>query len=84
MSAFGKSPFKAGAEHIAQINEDCARVRFAKALLSDEDLRVELTEMESDFLIRIEAEHDKTVPDIFSGDRNICDKLKRKYAGRLA
>lgn len=85
MSRLGtKSMFDSGRAHIRQINEDRARVKFATALLSDEGLRLELTEMQTDFLIRLEADHAKAVPDIHSGDRNICDSLRRKFQRRLS
>ncbi|HTB85999.1 MAG TPA: hypothetical protein VK742_20305 [Candidatus Sulfotelmatobacter sp.] len=74
----------AGNRHISQINEDRARVKFVKAILRDEDIFImELKEEEQTFLQRIEDEHDKTVPDIHSGDRNIIDSLRRRFEGRL-
>jgi hypothetical protein len=76
--------YKAGNDHIRHINEDRRRMDFVKAVLRNEHIYImELEEMERVFLERIEADHDKTVPDIFSGDRNIIDSLRRRFEGRL-
>jgi len=87
MSAFGKSGFQLGREHIRKMTEDRSRITFLKMLqrkATDYAADINLTDPEDDFVHRILAEHDQTVPDIHSGDRNICDSLRRKYEGRFA
>lgn len=78
--------YAAGRKRVREINEDVARLDFLKRLLdraTDYASGIVLTELESDFVLRLVAGHDRDVPDLHSGDRNICDKLRRKYQTRL-
>ncbi len=86
MNARGtKSMFDAGRAQIRKLNADreradfialCARNSFAAGCL--------MTDLENDFVTRIWAElQEQSVPNIFSGDANIIDSLRRKYEARL-
>lgn len=84
MSAFGKTGWQRGREHVRNLVADRARVDFIFRLNRSAGRgEICLTEIEHDFIARICGEHDKAVPDIHSGDRNICDSLRRKYQARL-
>jgi hypothetical protein len=64
-----------------QLNRDRARYRFLERLREAElQAAVELTAIEAEFCARIIRETDFIVPELFSGDANICDSLRRKYA----
>lgn len=84
MSAYGKHPFQAGREHVRDLVADRARVGFVQRLLvRAERCGIQLTKVEQDFVVRVANEHNRTVPDIHAGDRNICDSLRRKYGSRI-
>ena len=43
-----------------------------------------MTDLETDFVTRMSLElAEETVPNIFPGDANIIDSLRRKYEARL-
>jgi len=80
-----RQAFDAGRTHIAKINADRARVDFIQVLLAKgERCGITLTDLESSFAVRIVNDHSQLiVPNIFSGDCNIIDSLRRKYEARL-
>jgi hypothetical protein len=76
--------YAAGRQRIREINADCERRDFILKLgKCASEKGIQLTDIEWDFIIRIEHEHNKEVPDIHTGDRNIIDSLRRKYEGIL-
>jgi hypothetical protein len=79
--------YRAGQKHVSEILEDRQRVEFLFSLYratTNYRSQVKLTEPEQTFVLRIVQDHDKTVPNIHSGDRNICDSLRRRFERRLS
>ena len=80
-----KQAFDAGRAQVRKLNADreradvialCARNSLAACTL--------MTDLENDFVTRLWSElQEQPVPNIFSGDANIIDSLRRKYQARL-
>jgi hypothetical protein len=73
-----------GRQHIQKLNTDRARFEFLLNLWQAWRFNgLALPVVEAAFVCRLLAEVNEEAPDIFCGDANICDSLRRKYLSQL-